>query len=1311
MKFLFRSSNKHSKTATPPVASTVPTHSQHLRAENEQPQPQQPQQQQHQHDDMALCESSTPHVKKPKHRKGRQKQQKRRQSLEAMDVPLRQSRAALSNSLMSTSTASTVRTGFTTSNNNAGNSNTNDSNNNNKTSRHKKPVSITLSNSSNQSRVTNGTEATTSTMSTRSDSITTNRTSTSTTVHSSITTRGSMWSGGSPSFAGSVTTGNSTGGYHGRTIQMIKSQQWGSHRSLDDDDDHHTGSDHALQEEEEEAFFERTSARSVAASLGKATQGSQELQAVDEHQSFHQLEFDQQSSSSSSSSSSSTPEEQSAQSSSRDRDTVTVGTAVSAISGISSLYEISSSHDPLLDGTPHPEADHDHVLLPPPSSALHQMSASPAPPTTTTTLPQSSSSAALRQQHQPFPTNNYLDTSITDPKKDHAFQLVPNIHKELGMVHRDFNSIKEATTHFLTQDKRLKPILSLDIELPGNLHAGRTIFAHPLIVEAIETYFAVVTNTFDTLPQEFHANVKGDRHDDHHDVSESTSTSCSKMRGNYLYTRIRILDPLTGCDLVPCVDDRHLSRAALLQAMMDALAMVCPDQPLPRYLTNLLEEEQATIHAAALFHRRQDLNYYYGATTTTIIAEQELAHHHHTLSQEEPKAPMAVFGLEHTALGEVVFAELEGVLSTQCGWVIPQLSSSCKAAPASAAATSETTASTDKDKKDHPPDRQAVILVSYDPHRLSYCTLAKFAVQQHALQRLGRPSCLTFYYTSHEQQVAAQMHTRAHYRQLIAQVDPNNPAQHYYNTSCNSSTTSGCGSSTTSSACPPSHETIRIVPLQQRDHKGEPLHDNNNDNSRRRNGGKMGISGNGSRSSASSTGSSSEESLTAIIPRDNRKNNSKNKTHPGYKVPNYDGVVAHAAAKAAAEAAAGKGTVQRYSFVLKTMCGESLQLQCSKPALRESHLRFVPLTPFQATRANQLVCQGKFHLAMKLLSPRQGMVLMHALRSGKPRRCLACSSNPRTSTTATASTATGKKQAPPAAASPKKANNKTTPPDKKPLPTTKPKQPSPTKPANTTKASTKSPATTSNASPKKGKAASPGAKSGTARRVSTTSIESGASSSKPLKATNNGGKKATPKRRSSAKPTTATPNNKAVPSNSKSTPPNTRQLRRVATTDGLSPIRKFPRQAPRMSLNTEALQASIGAAAASLQQEEEAAARRRSSRRSSRRASSRRSSNSIVSIGEPSPPVATIDTSKSSSTSSYHAAAEFHSKTDDILYKDVVDVPILEAWKAFVVFPEGWPADGEDDDDSYLWGMNDVYSQDGDDRVYYTSDDTYSIGS
>ena len=130
-----------------------------------------------------------------------------------------------------------------------------------------------------------------------------------------------------------------------------------------------------------------------------------------------------------------------------------------------------------------------------------------------------------------------------------------------------------------------------------------------------------------------------------------------------------------------------------------------------------------------------------------------------------------------------------------------------------------------------------------------------------------------------------------------------------------------------------------------------------------------------------------------------------------------------------------------------------------------------------------------------------------------------------------------------------------------------------------------------------------------------------------------------------------------------------------------------------MSLNTEALRDSAKRAAEAIRLEELAQL-------------------SLYSDDESDPPPVTTIYESNGPSSTATEPLDKSSNKSDIVYKDVVDVPILEAWKAFVVLPEGWKLYDEEDDDSYLWGMNDVYSHLGDDdRNYYTSDDNNSIGS
>jgi hypothetical protein len=57
-----------------------------------------------------------------------------------------------------------------------------------------------------------------------------------------------------------------------------------------------------------------------------------------------------------------------------------------------------------------------------------------------------------------------------------------------------------------------------------------------------------------------------------------------------------------------------------------------------------------------------------------------------------------------------------------------------------------------------------------------------------------------------------------------------------------------------------------------------------------------------------------------------------------------------------------------------------------KHYLRTTLLKYVPLTGLQALRANRLIQEGAFHEAVRLLSPRQGMLLMQAMKCASPCR-------------------------------------------------------------------------------------------------------------------------------------------------------------------------------------------------------------------------------------------------------------------------------------------------------------------------------------
>lgn len=79
--------------------------------------------------------------------------------------------------------------------------------------------------------------------------------------------------------------------------------------------------------------------------------------------------------------------------------------------------------------------------------------------------------------------------------------------------------------------------------------------------------------------------------------------------------------------------------------------------------------------------------------------------------------------------------------------------------------------------------------------------------------------------------------------------------------------------------------------------------------------------------------------------------------------------------------------IEQSSVGLEKFEGGTTSDYIPKRALRKTPLRFVPMLDIQATRANRLVHLGRFDEAMHLLSPRQGAILMHAMRVTGQKLC------------------------------------------------------------------------------------------------------------------------------------------------------------------------------------------------------------------------------------------------------------------------------------------------------------------------------------
>lgn len=86
------------------------------------------------------------------------------------------------------------------------------------------------------------------------------------------------------------------------------------------------------------------------------------------------------------------------------------------------------------------------------------------------------------------------------------------------------------------------------------------------------------------------------------------------------------------------------------------------------------------------------------------------------------------------------------------------------------------------------------------------------------------------------------------------------------------------------------------------------------------------------------------------------------------------------------EAAAGEVKIFELDTEIHVFVGNIRANPQAKEDLRGSPLRFVPLTDLQATKCNRLVNKGKFNEAVHLLSPWQGLIMMHVLQRNASER-------------------------------------------------------------------------------------------------------------------------------------------------------------------------------------------------------------------------------------------------------------------------------------------------------------------------------------
>jgi len=226
-----------------------------------------------------------------------------------------------------------------------------------------------------------------------------------------------------------------------------------------------------------------------------------------------------------------------------------------------------------------------------------------------------------------------------------------------------------------------------DSDLLTDIDNARNVFSHPLIAEAIDTLFVAVHRK--DVDDEITASTRND-----YDgvVCRASSLTTRKCKSSIIINNKRsrpaacFLDDCGNC-LVPMICVDRLNKAALVMAMIKALE-VC-HRPVPKYLTILRDEECGR----------------HGEDYRSTGWERGVP--------LRPKEKQAVFGVADSALGEVQFAGLDGVLKTQVGHI----------------------------------EHQRAVAVDYDSNRVSYSCLVR-----HAFQRgLAR----VIYFRTNDERIAA----------------------------------------------------------------------------------------------------------------------------------------------------------------------------------------------------------------------------------------------------------------------------------------------------------------------------------------------------------------------------------------------------------------------------------------------------------------------------------------------------------------------------------------------------------------------------
>jgi len=249
--------------------------------------------------------------------------------------------------------------------------------------------------------------------------------------------------------------------------------------------------------------------------------------------------------------------------------------------------------------------------------------------------------------------NRSIVSSIERRRENELFES----YSKAELCHIDFHC--STLMGALKESERLrKPILCFDIDLSTNDDSlmPQNVFTHPLLIEAIESLFISLQQGLE--------------------IGSYIDKPYADRK-----TRVRMLNE-SGAEIVAGIKGKQINLASMTSMIVAGLKALRKE--VPKYLSLLETEENGKIR-----HLPDG-----------------------TMQRIDRKV---VFGMSDSKIGEIEFADLEGVLATKAGYV----------------------------------SQQRAVRVTYDSKTLSFCNLVRFSLQRQVSDII--------YYQSNEERIAARI--------------------------------------------------------------------------------------------------------------------------------------------------------------------------------------------------------------------------------------------------------------------------------------------------------------------------------------------------------------------------------------------------------------------------------------------------------------------------------------------------------------------------------------------------------------------------